>query len=339
MGEANVEEASVKESSHKDQPALHDSENRSTRDSGDQPAPRESEDKLLNRTEDRTQVSGMSRDSEEDASKRSAQTEQKVAGIGGIDELPSESVPDSMSRYRFSRYEFEPAGSSSYLPAGEETAESRVAFAVRRAEELVQEGKMKGQATPAGSSKPSESFRCFKEAIEGLEAEEKNSPDNRDLVWQIGISLLAWARTDPNSGYADEILEEACQRFMTLSQLDAEPDEGCFFNWGLALCIRAAQKSGDAALKLFNSACGKYDQAVKLNPESRVSWFNYGLALFSAARLLDKTRRTENDRGATANYYREALAKFDRAVELEPSNWKARDYRRDCQEALAWFES
>jgi len=324
----NVEEASTEESSRKNQPDVLDP-------SGE----------AADEVESTADNSAAPQSDGQPTAPKSSPVRLDTASSARTDTAAAKAEMSPAGRYGFSRYEFEPTSSSpsppGSEPAGQSVAvgsEDQVAAAISRAERLIHEGKSKGQATALGSAGQSQSFRCFKEAIEILEAEERNNPDNRDLVWQIGTSLLAWARTDPNSGYADEILEEACQRFMTLSQLDSQPDEGCFFNWGLALCIRAAQKTGDAALNLFNSACGKFDHAVKLNPESRISWFNYGLALFSAARLMEKNRRATRDVSATANYYREALAKFDRAVELEPSNWKARDYRRECQEALAWLE-
>lgn len=84
-------------------------------------------------------------------------------------------------------------------------------------------------------------------------------------------------------------------RFMTLSQLTPD-DEGSYFNWGLCLCVRASQKTGSEALRLYDSACGKYERAVRLNSQSKISWFNYGLAVLSRARCMENDPSTSKQK-------------------------------------------
>mmetsp|Transcript_30962 Transcript_30962/g.118779 ORF Transcript_30962/g.118779 Transcript_30962/m.118779 type:complete len:174 (+) Transcript_30962:2241-2762(+) len=165
-----------------------------------------------------------------------------------------------------------------------------------------------------------------------LEDVERQFPDDRNVIWELGTCLLAWGKSNPGGKYADEILSEAGERFRALSRRDAN-DEGCFFNWGLSLCVRAAQKPTGPAIELYDSASGKYERAVQINPKSRISWFNYGLAIMSRARCMESAAEKPPVEDLIY-YYEQAMIRFERAIDLDSSDWKAREYRRICRETL-----
>uniref|UniRef100_A0A7S2ZSB7 Uncharacterized protein n=2 Tax=Rhodosorus marinus TaxID=101924 RepID=A0A7S2ZSB7_9RHOD len=223
--------------------------------------------------------------------------------------------------YGFSRAEFDSAPTPPVGDSSEQKSHSLSSLEGARA--LIQEAKAVGgsQATP-----------LFQQAVKMLEDVERQFPDDRNVIWELGTCLLAWGKSNPGGKYADEILSEAGERFRALSRRDAN-DEGCFFNWGLSLCVRAAQKPTGPAIELYDSASGKYERAVQINPKSRISWFNYGLAIMSRARCMESAAEKPPVEDLIY-YYEQAMIRFERAIDLDSSDWKAREYRRICRETL-----
>eukprot|EP00189_Rhodosorus_marinus_P011844 CAMPEP_0184739214 /NCGR_PEP_ID=MMETSP0315-20130426/2046_1 /TAXON_ID=101924 /ORGANISM="Rhodosorus marinus, Strain UTEX LB 2760" /LENGTH=678 /DNA_ID=CAMNT_0027207775 /DNA_START=232 /DNA_END=2268 /DNA_ORIENTATION=- len=252
----------------------------------------------------------------------SSPAEQAETGTPTMEGSPQGGRRPIDNPYSFSRAEFDSTPAPP-VPDSDEREKVHSLSSLQGARALIQEAKAVGgsQATP-----------LFQQAVKMLEDVERQFPDDRNVIWELGTCLLAWGKSNPGGKYADDILSEAGERFRDLSRRDAN-DEGCFFNWGLSLCVRAAQKPMRTSLELYDSASGKYERAVQINPKSRISWFNYGLAIMSRARCMESAA----DKPPVEDliyYYEQAMIRFERAIDLDSSDWKAREYRRICRETL-----
>ena len=135
-------------------------------------------------------------------------------------------------------------------------------------------------------------------------------------VGQARLQLLSdWAvrKGGPSDTHA------TCLLYAVLSQDSAEQRELALNNWGNALSDWAKTKQGPEADALFQQACDKHEQAVKLNPNFPEALYNWGATLADWA-------RTKQGPEADA-LFRQACAKCEQAVKLKPdfpealNNW------------------
>jgi len=81
----------------------------------------------------------------------------------------------------------------------------------------------------------------------------------------------------------------------------------------LALSEQAEMKTGNDANDLLATACDKFAQAIRIEPEQYEAWYNWGNAIYEEAKAKVKSGGEAND------LFAEAYEKYARAAQIKPS--------------------
>jgi tetratricopeptide (TPR) repeat protein len=134
---------------------------------------------------------------------------------------------------------------------------------------------------------------------------------------ELGIPLLRQLGDRLESSSDEEFWAER-QLHALLSQ-DAEMKPVALSNWGNALLAQARTKQSEAADRLFEAACQKFAEALKLKPDFHEALSNWGSTLLAQA----KTKQGE----AADRLFEAAYQKYAEALKLKPdfhealNNW------------------
>jgi hypothetical protein len=157
---------------------------------------------------------------------------------------------------------------------------------------------------------------------------------------ELGIPLLGQLFAGLKSSSQEEFWAER-QLHALLSQ-DPERKPSALGNWGNALLAQAKTKQGEAADRLFEAACEKYAEALRLKPDMHEVLNNWGNALMAQSRskpsaVLQQLRRAAREKLLAAEHIQPGSAAYNLAcVEAGDGNvGEAMQWLRRCPSAGA----
>lgn len=170
----------------------------------------------------------------------------------------------------------------------------------------------------------------FSRATSNLKTIVRTTDNSVNALAEYGAALLAWAKSDLTNELSHQRLKEA-SHCLALVIEQFPNDEVSLFNRGLCLCLIAASQSSENSEDLYSEACELYSRLLQLNPSSKVGAYNCALAFISRARLAEARPTPSSD---VETNYRQASTCLERALDLEPSDLKAKSYLEECKRAL-----
>eukprot|EP00898_Chlorokybus_atmophyticus_P001786 jgi/Chlat1/2608/Chrsp178S02499 len=223
-----------------------------------------------------------------------------------------------------------------------------------------------GQAAMSSASSLSVADRDLSEALQLFSQASEKFPDSVKALGQWGNTLLAIGQLkvalveklkranlppDEAETVFDDIFALQCEAeenlvlagrkyraALVLDSTDARP----YYNWGLALCVRAklvdAERTQDAE-KLYSAAEEKFQAALAVNPKMVSAHINWGVTLREHARLY--TEGTDK----RAQLLELCVLQFQAVLDIDPNNevaanglLRANQELEDCMTALAAVE-
>lgn len=198
---------------------------------------------------------------------------------------------------------------------------------MKDAETLIRHGRRRGLAL-------ADADRIFRQAYTRLEnlleRIDNNDPDRSRVEGSLGSCLVSWVKVN----IADAEARPRLERAISLLERRIEKvgdDATALFNAGLCLCLFAATGNIEDAREYYERACGFYEQLLKMEPQSRIGFFNCGLAYISLGRIAVSA-------GDDAEFCKEimgkAIARFEKSLELKPGDGKALSYLEESRKQL-----
>jgi tetratricopeptide (TPR) repeat protein len=155
------------------------------------------------------------------------------------------------------------------------------------------------------------------EAIEAYKKSIGQDPNNGEAYFRLGLAYMATAKKEE----AEEAFRksvEVYEKYLRANQKDAQ----AYYNMGQALTrLGNYQEDRAKAPKVYQEAITALKKAIALEPENADMYFELGVAY---NRLFQ---------------YQEAVKAFEKASELDPSNYRASDALDKAKEDLDRFNS
>lgn len=199
-------------------------------------------------------------------------------------------------------------------------------------EELIKRGRRRGLALD-------EADKLFQQAYTMLEEIRESISDSdgdicSEVDGRLGSCLVSWAKIN----IADIAARARLERAISLLERRierAENDPTALFNAGLCLCLLAATGKTEDARMHYERACLFYERLLSEEPQSRIGFYNCGLAYISLGRL---AMSSSDDVDSCKKILDMAVAKFERSLELKPGDSKAMSYLEESRSHLEVLE-
>lgn len=146
----------------------------------------------------------------------------------------------------------------------------------------------------------------------------------------LGSCLVSWVKVD----IANEEARSRLERAISLLERRIEQvkdDATALFNAGLCLCLFAATGKIEDARACYERACEFYERLLVVEPQSRIGFFNCGLAYISLGRIAVSAG---DDAKLCEDIMKKAVARFEKSLELKPGDGKALSYLEESQKQL-----
>lgn len=194
------------------------------------------------------------------------------------------------------------------------------------AEKLIKRGRRRGLALA-----DVDSIFCQAHAkLENLLARVGDDPVRSRVEGALGSCLVSWVKVDIANEEARSRLERAISLLERRIE-QTEDDATALFNAGLCLCLFAATGKIEDARACYERACEFYEQLLVIEPQSRIGFFNCGLAYISLGRIAVSAG---DDAKLCKEIMKKAVARFEKSLELKPGDGKALSYLEESQKQL-----
>lgn len=167
-----------------------------------------------------------------------------------------------------------------------------------------------------------------------LDRLDDDSSDRSRVEGALGSCLVSWVKVDIANEEASSRLERAILLLERRVE-QAKDDATALFNAGLCLCLFAANGKIEDARECYERACEFYDQLLVVEPQSRIGFFNCGLAYISWGRIAVSAE--ENDE-LCKEIFQKAVERFEKSLELRPGDGKALSYLEESQKQLIFLQ-
>lgn len=133
-------------------------------------------------------------------------------------------------------------------------------------------------------------------------------------------SLGASLESDLNKRFPTRAVKQIVARTKYLNRISYEE--------GTALSRLALSKTGQESFDLLSRANRKFHECLEIKPDDSRALLNWALVLTKQAELLDNSKSSHihaifSPHHTTASLWKEAFAKYERALVLRPTDWRA----------------